>query len=204
MLWYHQNNYNHHIKNCQGQVKYTYKGGVFRLTPTIFEELLELGIHVPESDRFYPYFSVFDFESILSKENLPTNTALLEHQSKHIPLSCSLCSNISGFRSPTCYISDGDSLKLVQKIIEYLEQMASAAFDLLKAKYQYVFDFLSASENVKSEKLKLNFEKFLKNHIVLGFNFGSYDLNLIKKTAYSSAFTKIRFCDQKKLSFYVY
>ena len=59
--------------------------------------------------------------------------------------------------------------------------MAFAAFDLLKAKYQYVFDFLSASENVKSEKLKLNFEKFLKNHIVLGFNSGSYDLNLIKK-----------------------
>ena len=59
--------------------------------------------------------------------------------------------------------------------------MASAAFDVLKAKYQYVFDFLSASENVKSEKLKLNFEKFLKNHIVLGFNSESYDLNLIKK-----------------------
>ena len=59
--------------------------------------------------------------------------------------------------------------------------MASAAFDLLKAKYQYVFDFLSASENVKNEKLKLNFEKFLKNHIVLDFNSRSYDLNLIKK-----------------------
>ena len=62
--------------------------------------------------------------------------------------------------------------------------MASAAFDLLKAKYQYVFDFLSVSENVKSEKLKLKFEKFLKNHIVLGFNSGSYDLNLIKNSLF--------------------
>ena len=111
----------------------------------------------------------------------PPNTSLLEHQAKHIPLSCSFCSNIPGFRFPTCYISEGDSLKLVEKVIEYLEQMASAAFDLLKAKYQYVFEFLSVSENVKSEKLKLKFEKFLKNHIVLGFNSGSYDLNLIKK-----------------------
>ena len=59
--------------------------------------------------------------------------------------------------------------------------MASAAFNLLKTMCQFVFDFLSASKNAKSEKLKLNFEKFLKNHIVLGFNFGSYDLNLIKK-----------------------
>ena len=170
VLWYHQKNYNQHIKHCQGQVTYTYKRGVFRLTPTISEELVELGIHVSESDRFYPYFLVFDFECILSKEKLPPNTSLLEHQSAQIPLSCSLCSNILSFRSPTCYISDGNSLNLVQKAIEYLEQMASAAFDLLKAKYQYVFDFLSASKNVKSKKLKLNFEKFLKNHIVLGFN----------------------------------
>ena len=71
VLWYNQMNYNQHIKHCQGQVKYTYKGGVFRLTPTIFEELLELGIPIPKSDRFYPYFSVYDFECILSKENLP-------------------------------------------------------------------------------------------------------------------------------------
>ena len=169
------------IQNSRKIYPKTMKLNLFENHFTIFEELLELGIPVPKSDRFYPYFSVFDFECILSKENLPPNTSLLEHQAKHIPLSCSLCSNIPGFRSPTCYISDGDSLKLVQKVIEYLEQMASAAFDLLKAKYQYVFDVLSVSENVKSEKLKLNFEKFLKNHIVLGFNSGSYDLNLIKK-----------------------
>ena len=143
--------------------------------------MAELGIDIPESDRFYPYFLIFDFECILSKENLPPNTSLLQYQSVHIPLSCSLCSNIPGFRSPTCYISDGNSLNLVQKVIEYLEQMASVAFNLSKTKYQYVFDFLSASENVKSKKLKLNFEKFLKNHIVLGFNSRCYDLNLIKK-----------------------
>ena len=101
VLWYNPMNYNQHIKHCQGQVNYTYKGEVFRLTPTIFEELVELGIHVPESDRFYPYFSVYDFECILSRENLPPNTSLLKHQAKHIPLSCSLCSNILGFRSPT-------------------------------------------------------------------------------------------------------
>ena len=84
VLWYNQMNYNQHIKHCQRQVKYTYKGGVFRLTPTIFEEVVELGIHVPESDRFYPYFSIYDFECILSKENLPP-----------IPLSFSINPHIS-------------------------------------------------------------------------------------------------------------
>ena len=80
-----------------------------------------------------------------------------------------------------CFVSEGNSLNLVQGVIEYLEQMSSMAFDLLKTKYQYVFDFLSASEKVKSKKIKSNFEKFLKNHIVLGFNSECYDLNLIKK-----------------------
>ena len=28
-LWYHKNNYNQHIKHCQGQVMYTYKGEIF-------------------------------------------------------------------------------------------------------------------------------------------------------------------------------
>ena len=75
-------------------------------------------------------------------------------------------------------MSEESPLNLVQRVIEYLEQMA---FDLLKTKYRYVFDFLSASKNIKSKKIKSNFEKFLKNHIVLGFNSGCYDLNLIKK-----------------------
>ena len=78
-------------------------------------------------------------------------------------------------------MSKGSPLNLVQRVIEYLEQISSMAFDLWKTKYQHVFDFLFASENVKSEKMKSNFEKFLKNHIVLGFNCGCYDFNLIKK-----------------------
>ena len=89
ILWYNPMNYNQHIKHCQGQVKYTYKGGVFRLTPTIFEESVELGIHVPKSDRFYPYFSVYDFECILSKENLPPIPLSL-NINPHISLSAAL------------------------------------------------------------------------------------------------------------------
>ena len=74
VLWYRQNNHNHHIKHCQGDIKYIYKGSIFRLIPTIFDELAELDIHVPENDQFYPYFSVFNFECILLKENLlPTS-----------------------------------------------------------------------------------------------------------------------------------
>ena len=71
VLWYHQMNYNHYIKDFHGDVKYTYKGGIFWLPSTIFEELAEFDIHMAENNRFYPYFSVFDFESILSKKIYP-------------------------------------------------------------------------------------------------------------------------------------
>ena len=79
--------------------------------------------------------------------------------------------------------------------------MAPVAFDLLKTKYQRVFDFLSASENVKSEKIKSNFEKFLKNHIVLGFNSGCYDLNLIKKQLIRVLLPKLDFVIERNNHF---
>ena len=52
---------------------------------------------------------------------------------------------------------------------------------------------MSSSDNLKSEKQKLNFEKFLKNHIVLDFNSGSYDLNLIKKQLIGVLLPKLDF-----------
>ena len=51
-------------------------------------------------------------------------------------------------------------------MIEDLEQISSAAFNLLKTIFQYAFNSLSVSKNVRSKKMKSKFEKFLKEHIV--------------------------------------
>ena len=67
------------------------------------------------------------------------------------------------------------------------------AFNLLKAKFQYVFDSLSVSENIRSERIKPKFEKFLKERIVLGFNPGNYDLNLTKKQLIQVLLSKLDF-----------
>ena len=45
-------------------------------------------------------------------------------------------------------------LKAMQEVIEYLEQISSAAFNSLNITFQYVFDSLSGNENVRSDKMK--------------------------------------------------
>ena len=140
--------------------------------------MAELGICVPKNDRFYSYFSVFDFECILSKENLPANTSLFRYKAVHVSLRCSVASPVPDFRTSVCFVPEGDLFILMQRLIEYLEQISTAAFNLLKTKFQYVFNYLPVNENVRSKKIKSKIEKLLKKHIVLGFNSGSYDLNL--------------------------
>ena len=42
-------------------------GGRFKSKKTVFEALDELGIKVPEKDRYDRFFSVFDFEAMTAK-----------------------------------------------------------------------------------------------------------------------------------------
>lgn len=53
------------MKKCTGSTKHVYSGG--HTTLNVFEELEMVQIVVPTEERFYPWFAVFDFESILQK-----------------------------------------------------------------------------------------------------------------------------------------
>ena len=122
-------NYNQHLKDCDGEVKYKYKGQIFQLSPTLFEKSVELDIYVSKNDRLYPHFSVFDFECILSKVNLLLNTIIFQYETVYIPPSCSVASSVPNFKTPVCFASKGDPLILMQKVIEYLEQVSSVAIN---------------------------------------------------------------------------
>ena len=85
-------------KDCT-RVRFIYKGGVYKNTPTIFERLMELGIETPRELRIYPYKIVFDFKSYFSRsknnaESQVTNTLL---DCNHVPLSASV--PVLGFNS---------------------------------------------------------------------------------------------------------
>ena len=76
-------------------------------------------------------------------------------------------------------------------MFDYLENLADAAYLILKEKFQYVFDALETSENCRKEKLTKEFDAYLQELIVLGFNSSSYDLNLIKPKLIEHIYEKI-------------
>ena len=81
----------------QKKIKTTYVGGVYHPKPNVFARLADANISIPEDqDGIFPYSITFDFESSFSQEGtsqLPgANLRFIE---KHVPLSVSVCANIT-------------------------------------------------------------------------------------------------------------
>ena len=56
-----------HIPTCCTDIQEIYVGGKFRPKETVFDWLEKEDFNVPESDRYFKYFSVFDFEALQEK-----------------------------------------------------------------------------------------------------------------------------------------
>ena len=150
--------------------------------------------------------SLFDFECYFSDERLPTNTDHVEWIARHVPLSVSVASNVPGYEPAQCYITDGDSDKLVADMMVHLTAISDTAYDSLLPSYVDVLADLDARKHAWEEETKeaeeedeeeeaengkktLNPYKTLENQLqvwlhqlpVVGFNSGRYDLNAIKK-----------------------
>ena len=180
-LWYQNHNYLQHIKHCMGKVTQHYPEGVYRYPKTVFEKLQNIGIYIDSKDRFYPYTTVYDFECFFDGQGLPDDTDLLHFQARHEALSVNVASTVLGYEEPVCFINEGSSDILIEKFLNYLDRIAKAAFEILPEKFSGVFDDLEKSSNANSNKIKEEFTQYLQELIILGFNSGSYDLNLIKK-----------------------
>ena len=57
-------------KNCDRKVQLKYPSGTYHVPKTVFEQLEEEGIIVPEEARYFPYHATFDFERYFDQENL--------------------------------------------------------------------------------------------------------------------------------------
>ena len=57
-----------HEKNCDGNVQLKYPHGAYHVPKTIFEELEDEGIIVPEEWCYFPYCATFDFKCYFDKE----------------------------------------------------------------------------------------------------------------------------------------
>ena len=195
-----------HELRCEAGVNRIYKGGVYRPPASIFERLDDEGIIVSPVLRYFPYRATFDFECYFSDERLPTNTDHVEWIARHVPLSVSVASNVPGYEPAQCYITDGDSDKLVADMMVHLTAISDTAYDSLLPSYVDVLADLDARKHAWEEETKeaeeedeeeeaengkktVNPYKTLENQLqvwlhqlpVVGFNSGRYDLNAIKK-----------------------
>ena len=202
-LWKTPYDLHRHERTCEAGVNRKYKGGVYHPPPSVFERLDDEGIVVEKMLRHYPYRATFDFESYFSDERLPANSDKLQWSARHIPLSVSVASNVPGHVAPCCFITDGDSDKLVADMMRHLHTISDAAYESLSASYADVLDQLKArkeswddaeseanteeEENEKESKtnpfntLAEQLLGWLRQLPVVGFNSGKYDLNVVKK-----------------------
>ena len=130
---------------------------------------------------------------------------------RHVPLSVSLASNVPGHETPHCYVTDGDSDKLVGSVMSGLSTISDATFAMLLPSYDNVLNELEArkeawdeaerkaleedeskqenDEELEMGEVKTNPYKTLIGQLLgwlhqlpfIGFNSGKYDLNVIKQ-----------------------
>ena len=130
---------------------------------------------------------------------MPADSDRVQWIARHVPLSVSVASNVPGYEPAQCYITDGDSDKLVADMMAGLVATSDAAYDLLKPSYGSVLNELEArkeawddaeSEANAEEESKTNPFNTLAGQLhgwlhqlpVIGFNSGKYDLNMIKRS----------------------
>ena len=104
--------------------------------------------------RYYPYRATFDFECFFTGNNLPADTKTLQWSARHVPLSVSLASNVPGHAHAQCYVTDGDSDKLLGAMMSGLVATSDAAFASLLPSYEDVLDELNARKHAWEEETK--------------------------------------------------
>lgn len=132
--------YKRHLKTCSLRTKFSYKGGFYSKAESIFEELEQNGIFIPEQDRLFEDFAVFDCESILEKVQ-GDETAKMKWERRHNAVSVSVCSSVDGYSLPKCFVQQelGD---LVQNMVEYLGEIQRQSEENAREKWKEVFEQL--------------------------------------------------------------
>ena len=150
-LWKWPRDLLRHERTCEAGVNRIYKGGVYHTTPSIFQRLDDEGIVVEKTLRYYPYRATFDFECFFTGNNLPADTKTLQWSARHVPLSVSVASNVPGYEPAQCYVTDGDSDKLVANMMDHLIAISDAAFGALVSLYADVLNELEVRKDAWDE-----------------------------------------------------
>ena len=142
MYWKHVGKLHRHERTYGAKVHFQFPGGDYKIPPTIFQLLEDDGFTIPEHLKYFPYRATFDFECMFNRQTGLNNTEKLTWNTKHIPLSASVCSNIPFFEEPKCFVSTENSKQLVKEMIDYLEEISQKSYGLLKEEFSFLFEVI--------------------------------------------------------------
>ena len=127
---------------------------------------------LPEAKtKSYPHAILYDFEAYGDKNHRKEPTGNLTIENKHIPISVSVGDTLE--REPT-HICEKNPKVLVQKFMEELKRREKN----IRAKVRA--EFMPADIELIPKDQRKKIEEWCDQVPTLGFNSGSYDLNLIK------------------------
>ena len=132
-----------HEQICTKSTKLIFPGKYYSSPRNIFDNLSRVGIEVDRKHCFYPYFIVYDFEAMLRETQNDTAEANTTFTHEHIPISVSVCSNVEGFTTPTCFINKEDLL--LKDMFDYIKSIQIETSSRLRKKFKFLFSTLQTS-----------------------------------------------------------
>ena len=132
-----------HENICKNFKRWKFPGGYYKSNESIFDTLESYEIFVPKENRIFPWFAVFDMESLLINDEY--NTQSHTFTKKHKPISVGICSNVEGFQNEYCIV-EKDEKKLFTDMTEYMHKIQQKAFSLAREKWKCVFEKLNQIE----------------------------------------------------------
>ena len=203
MYWKKSSRLNRHEKNCDGKVQLKYPGAAYHVPKTVFEQLEEEDIIVPEEARYFPYHATFDLECSFDQEKAQElkNTDKLNWQSSHVPLTVSVCSNVPGYQAPKCFVSNGGPNEFISEFIQYLTKISLKSSSLLREQYA---DVLEALKTLRAPEMRDDQKKKAKKRVKMtaeGFNRSQGMMKRLNRRTKTAPFSMMR---QKNRKIYLF
>ena len=123
------------------------------MNSSIFDRLEEFNIIVPENERVFKWFIVYDFEAILSHIDEDQPTPRLKWLRRHDPISVSISSNVDGFREPQGFVNQVPKA-LIEEMMEYMACISDRIYENAQVKWVTVIESLDSVIETYSTKLK--------------------------------------------------
>jgi uncharacterized C2H2 Zn-finger protein len=160
-------------------------------------EIVELCDWFDEDDSIFThdYMITFDEESMLQKIN--ETRKKLKFVQKHVPISVSIATNVTGFEDPHFILSKEPETIVVQ-MFEYFDKIAENSRELMLKKMTPLIEKVNKHYN-ETEKIRWldTIDKYCSNIPIVGFNSSFYDINLLMNYGFMKEIKKTRATNPK-------